>query len=184
VATARTIRRVEMARLLGVRKQRAYQQAMVRLEGIGSPSSPTFHPLVALLSTADLVMTGCRVGRPDATEPAMSRFEGFAERADSAWPRALLHRSRALLADGRTADRFFEIAVELHAHGERSFDEARTRLLYGEYLRRSRRRTDAHATPYGHRDLRATRRFTLGGAGPDGAPRKPGRPPGSGSRAL
>jgi len=37
----------------------------------------------------------------------------------------------------------FETALELHRGSRRPWDEARTELLYGEHLRRTRRRVDA-----------------------------------------
>ena len=39
--------------------------------------------------------------------------------------------------------RSFEEALRLHESSNRPWDEARTELLYGEYLRRTRRRIDA-----------------------------------------
>jgi DNA-binding CsgD family transcriptional regulator len=47
-----------------------------------------------------------------------------------------------LSADG-SAEQHFAEAVSLHALGGRPLEHARTRLVYGEWLRRERRRVDA-----------------------------------------
>jgi DNA-binding CsgD family transcriptional regulator len=52
-------------------------------------------------------------------------------------------RSRALLAGAAEADVLFNDALRAHATTERPLEQARTALLYGEYLRRERRRVDA-----------------------------------------
>ena len=52
-------------------------------------------------------------------------------------------RCHGLLATGPDADSHFTEALTLHPHGGRPFDAARTELLYGEILRRRRRRSDA-----------------------------------------
>ena len=56
---------------------------------------------------------------------------------------ALAARTRALLADGMAADELFRQALATHAATDRPLDQARTALLYGEHLRRGRRRADA-----------------------------------------
>ena len=57
----------------------------------------------------------------------------------------MLGRCRGLLADGPDADGHFEDALTLHGAGGRPFDAARTGLLYGEALRRRRRRAEARS---------------------------------------
>ncbi|ONF72162.1 hypothetical protein AVR91_0211550 [Amycolatopsis keratiniphila subsp. keratiniphila] len=49
---------------------------------------------------------------------------------------------RAVLSDDESQ---YLRALELHSTGERHFERARTELLYGEWLRRNRRRSDARA---------------------------------------
>ncbi|WP_327584683.1 helix-turn-helix transcriptional regulator [Nonomuraea sp. NBC_00507] len=44
---------------------------------------------------------------------------------------------------GSAAVGLYERALTLHGEGEQPFDEARTRLVYGEWLRRTRRRAEA-----------------------------------------
>jgi DNA-binding CsgD family transcriptional regulator len=53
-----------------------------------------------------------------------------------------VHRCRALL-DGD--DDLFRAALALHEEDTRPFDVARTQLLYGEWLRRDKRKADARA---------------------------------------
>jgi DNA-binding CsgD family transcriptional regulator len=52
-------------------------------------------------------------------------------------------RCRALLADGPEAEAEFQLALTLHGNRGNLFEKARTQLLYGEFLRRERRRGDA-----------------------------------------
>jgi DNA-binding CsgD family transcriptional regulator len=57
--------------------------------------------------------------------------------------RAAVMRSRALVSSGAEADLQFQQALQAHSSSDRPLDQARTALLYGEYLRRERRRVDA-----------------------------------------
>jgi DNA-binding CsgD family transcriptional regulator len=59
------------------------------------------------------------------------------------WARALAARCRAVSSDGAGAEEHFASALDLHAPTDRRFDRARTELLYGEFLRRERRRLEA-----------------------------------------
>jgi DNA-binding CsgD family transcriptional regulator len=58
------------------------------------------------------------------------------------WIDALVARCRALLQPD-AAETHFLRALALHENGGRPFDRARTSLLYGEWLRRTRRRGEA-----------------------------------------
>src|SRR5205085_3556904 len=61
----------------------------------------------------------------------------------SSWASGIHARVRALLSDGEIADRLYHESIE-HLSGTRvRFELARTHLLYGEWLRRDRRRLDA-----------------------------------------
>jgi DNA-binding CsgD family transcriptional regulator len=55
----------------------------------------------------------------------------------------VLARCEALTAPDAEAERHFERALVLHAAASRPFEQARTALLYGEWLRRARRKSDA-----------------------------------------
>src|SRR5205814_2081756 len=52
-------------------------------------------------------------------------------------------RSRALLGSGNEAESDFREALSTHSAIDRPLEQARTALLWGEYLRRERRRVDA-----------------------------------------
>jgi DNA-binding CsgD family transcriptional regulator len=56
----------------------------------------------------------------------------------------VLHRCRALTQDGDPEAHYRE-ALRQHAVSGRPFEHGRTELLYGEWLRRNRRGTDARA---------------------------------------
>lgn len=76
-----------------------------------------------------------------AAEP-LARFAAWADATGQPWARAVLHRCRALAGDG-DADGHFREALRQHEVSGRPFEHARTALLYGEWLRRGRRGTDA-----------------------------------------
>jgi DNA-binding NarL/FixJ family response regulator len=75
--------------------------------------------------------------------PAVSYCEEWVEATKSPWATALAERCRALLSDGSDAREHFEAAVSLHAEVGPTLARARTALLYGEFLRRSRQRREA-----------------------------------------
>ena len=101
------------------------------------------HPIVAVFSAADLVEAAIRTDRLAVAARAAARLEAWTVHTGSVWGRALLARCRGQLAAPEHADACFTEALALHTTGGRPFDTARTRLLFGEILRRRRRRADA-----------------------------------------
>jgi DNA-binding CsgD family transcriptional regulator len=73
----------------------------------------------------------------------LRRYTEWAEATGRSRPLAVLYRVRALLAPDGEAGDLYERAMALHAEGRQPFDEARTRLVYGEWMRRHRRRAEA-----------------------------------------
>jgi DNA-binding CsgD family transcriptional regulator len=120
-------------------------EAAARLDALRAAPAGSGHPYIALLATPDLVEACVRAGERARAETAIAALEGFAEPDGPGWARALAARCRALLARGEEAEREFEHALGLHMEADRPFDRARTSLLYGEFLRRERRRIDARA---------------------------------------
>ena len=103
------------------------------------------HPLIVKTSTPDLVEACVRTGRSEDAQAAREALEQFARPGAPTWALALAARCRALLAHSGTAESEFEEAVRLHSEGHRPFDSARTELLFGEHLRRTREPLKARA---------------------------------------
>ncbi|MFW6723724.1 ATP-binding protein [Streptomyces sp. MAR4 CNY-716] len=98
-----------------------------------------------LFATADEVEAAVRLGTPDRALLPARRFAAWAAAGGQPWARAVALRNEALLAPsaGAAAAAYAE-AVRLHADSPgRTFERARTELLFGEHLRRERRRTEA-----------------------------------------
>jgi DNA-binding CsgD family transcriptional regulator len=98
---------------------------------------------IAFSTLPDLVEAAVRAGRPDAVGERLAPYLAWAGSSGAPEARALAARAQALLADGEDADALFRQALEAHATTDRLLDRARTALLYGEHLRRERRRVDA-----------------------------------------
>lgn len=94
-------------------------------------------------SAPDLIEALIRLGETDAADDLLAPFAEGAERLGQPLPRALAMRCRALLADEASYEELLERALALHALDQNVFAAARTRLVYGQRLRRSRRRIDA-----------------------------------------
>jgi len=83
-----------------------------------------------------------RANRAGEAEAILTAFDG-SELASVPLFEAHAERCRGLLADDDAFERHFEDAVALHAKAESPFALARTRLCYGERLRRAGRRVAA-----------------------------------------
>ncbi len=105
-----------------------------------STAQPGSHPLF-LYGLPDTVETAARADRLDEVSAHADRFRQWAEQYRSPEALALLARCLGLI-DESGAEEHFERAVAL-AWSLSPFDAARTELLYGEWLRRQRRRIDA-----------------------------------------
>jgi DNA-binding CsgD family transcriptional regulator len=99
-------------------------------------------PLVAVMSAPDRLEAAVRVGRLDDARSALAEFEQWATSSRALWAQPRLASCRALVATGNDAERHLEEAMRDLALA-RPFDRARIQFLYGEHLRRRRRRLDA-----------------------------------------
>jgi DNA-binding CsgD family transcriptional regulator len=111
--------------------------ALVRLESVFR--GPMRHHRPALQNIPDLVEAAVRLGQPQRAAEPLARFSQWARHAATPGTDALVERCRALVAN-EDAERHYLAALELH---EESFERARTQLLYGAWLRRCRRKSDA-----------------------------------------
>ncbi|WP_344337507.1 LuxR C-terminal-related transcriptional regulator, partial [Kitasatospora putterlickiae] len=106
-------------------------------------TGPYRHHVGATRAVPDLVEAAVRLGEPERAAEAYERFARWVGAAGTPWAEALLLRCQALLGPDELAEAAYRAALELHEGTHRSFEQARTALLYGEWLRRERRRTDA-----------------------------------------
>jgi DNA-binding CsgD family transcriptional regulator len=89
------------------------------------------------------VEAAIRCGRRDAAMDAMAILSERAAASGTPWCLGLLARCRALLADDASAAELYEEALSQLGQTVWVTEVARTHLLYGEWLRRQKRRTDA-----------------------------------------
>lgn len=92
----------------------------------------------------ELVEAYARAGKEEEARTELERVDAEARAVDRHWALAAVERCRGFLAAPDQLDERFGAALALHNAGAGSqFQRARTQLLYGERLRRARRRVDA-----------------------------------------
>ncbi|GAA1636113.1 LuxR family transcriptional regulator [Kribbella alba] len=91
----------------------------------------------------ELVEAAVRCGLPGRATNAMRRLAESTSASGSDWALGVEARSRALLSQGETADRLYQVAIERLGRTRMRAELARTHLVYGEWLRRGGRRLDA-----------------------------------------
>jgi DNA-binding CsgD family transcriptional regulator len=95
---------------------------------------------VDLSPAAELVEAYLRLGRGEDAARVAEAFTAAAEAKGQPWSLARALRCAGLLADDAGLAAPFEAALRRHAHTPDAFEEARTRLAYGQRLRRARQR--------------------------------------------
>ncbi|MEV0611789.1 LuxR C-terminal-related transcriptional regulator [Nonomuraea sp. NPDC050404] len=118
-----------------------YEAALERMER--GMAGPTRHAFLWRYSWPDYAEAAVRIGEPQRVRDQLGRFTAWAEATGRAGSIAVFHRVRALLAPDSEAGKLYERSLSLHAEERHPFDEARTRLVYGEWLRRNRLRAEA-----------------------------------------
>ncbi|HEU4545830.1 MAG TPA: LuxR C-terminal-related transcriptional regulator [Microlunatus sp.] len=106
------------------------------------------HPLiedpflqVTPMEYPDFVEAAVRSGHRDQALPLVTRLAAMAEANGSVWTRGVALRSRALVEP--RPESLYREAIETLADARILVDLARAELLYGEWLRRQRRRREA-----------------------------------------
>jgi DNA-binding CsgD family transcriptional regulator len=94
-------------------------------------------PLVELIEAA------ARSGVTETAADACERLAVMTDASGTDWALGLQARSQALLSEGEQAERLYREALARLGRTRLRTDLARAHLLYGEWLRRERRRSDA-----------------------------------------
>ncbi|HXT90273.1 MAG TPA: AAA family ATPase [Trebonia sp.] len=91
----------------------------------------------------EMVEAAVRAGMTDAAATALTRLSEMTSVSGTDWALGIEARSRALLSDGKEAETCYQEAVARLGRTRLRPDLARAHLLYGEWLRRERRRGEA-----------------------------------------
>lgn len=93
----------------------------------------------------ELIEAAVRCGEHEAAAKALGQLEERAQAGDSDWSNGMVARSRALLAADEDAEPHYREAIQRLTNTRISVHLARVHLIYGEWLRRCNRRSDARA---------------------------------------
>jgi DNA-binding CsgD family transcriptional regulator len=94
-------------------------------------------------AVVELIEAAARTGNSGTAASALVRLGKMTSAAGTEWALGIEARSRALLSGGAAADSLYREAVARLDHTRLRPDLARAHLLFGEWLRRERRRSEA-----------------------------------------
>ena len=119
-------------------------ESLQHLEALWAPGPLPGHLELAVVATPLLVEAAVRAGEPERCRDQLAAYLAWAAASRSPSAPALAARCRALTSTGAEAERHFREALRLHRQtANRPMEHAWTELLYGEFLRRQRRRVHA-----------------------------------------
>ena len=84
-----------------------------------------------------------RAGHPGEAEAHVQRLAALATANESPWALAMAHRGRALVTEDDDPEPWYRAAIEALEPTDIEVERGRSHLLYGEWLRRQKRRRDA-----------------------------------------
>ena len=99
----------------------------------------------ATLLVTELVEAASRTADREVLEYAVDWLSERTRVLNSAWVRGIEARACALSSEGEAADRLYRVSIANLSGPRLVLELARAHLLYGEWLRRERRRVDARA---------------------------------------
>jgi DNA-binding CsgD family transcriptional regulator len=116
-------------------------------EALAAARQAAGHKLVhiSMWALPELVEAAARTGNAGLAGEALDQLSEWTQAGRTDWGLGVEARCRALLSNGEAADRLYLEAIARLGQAGMRPDLARTHLLYGEWLRRQRRLTDARA---------------------------------------
>jgi len=91
----------------------------------------------------EAIVAGVRSGKRERAADAFQRLSELTRASGTDWALGIEARSRALLSEGEVAERLYREAIDRLGRTRIRVELARAHLLYGEWLRRERRRVEA-----------------------------------------
>jgi len=117
-----------------------YQDALAAAHRASEDS----HELVfSTWAGVELIEAASRSGLPEQGTDALERLSEGTRASGGDWALGVEAYARALLSDGHCAERLYREAIDRLGRTRVRVTLARAHLIYGEWLRRERRRTDA-----------------------------------------
>jgi DNA-binding CsgD family transcriptional regulator len=113
---------------------------------VAAAEQASAYPLELLYPTwglVELIEAAVRNGKREPAIEALDRLSDHTRASGTDWALGIEARSRALLSDNEAAERLYLEAIEQLGRTRIRVELARVHLLYGEWLRRERRRLDA-----------------------------------------
>jgi DNA-binding CsgD family transcriptional regulator len=98
---------------------------------------------VSTFALPELVEAAARTGNTELAASAVDQLAKATQPGGTNWGLGVEARSRALVSQGRVADGLYREAIDRLGRTRLRPDLARAHLLFGEWLRRENRRTDA-----------------------------------------
>ncbi|GLY28976.1 LuxR family transcriptional regulator [Kineosporia sp. NBRC 101731] len=118
--------------LAGSRFREAYDLLLPIIEEPFFHTTPVVYP--------DFIEAAVRSGHTDQAQVVLDRLQGRALACATPWVLGVTARCQALLAPGPSAEKHFREALEQLGESTVDAELGRTHLVYGEWLRRARRR--------------------------------------------
>ena len=101
------------------------------------------HVYISIRALPDLIEAAVRTGDMRLARDALDRLAAWTQAGGTDYALGIEARSRALLSEGEVAGEYYRDAIDRLGRTRRRPDLARAHLLYGEWLRRERRRGEA-----------------------------------------
>jgi RNA polymerase sigma factor (sigma-70 family) len=101
----------------------------------------------------EFIEAAVRAGTPELAAGARLRLAEMTRLSGTDWALGIAARSEALFVEDQRAEELYVEAVDRLGRGRMAVDLARAHLLYGEWLRRQRRRLDARTELRSAHDL-------------------------------
>ncbi|HEV2260305.1 MAG TPA: AAA family ATPase [Streptosporangiaceae bacterium] len=108
-----------------------------------SEDTPGLH--ASMWALPELIEAASRSGSTDMARDALARLAETTQASGTDFGLGIEARSRALVSDPRAAEARYREAIDRLGRTQLRPELARARLLYGEWLRREKRRSDARA---------------------------------------